>query len=344
MNKDKSLVIRISLLCSEEGQTTLQRTLRQLEAQGLLELSDFSVEAVSGLFAEPCAPSFAQVSDVEIDTAPWEEQPGVQGAAATQQLGAQLEMSESQTSESQISDGVRSGRASELPATSVDVEALPKRTSRQLLRLRSSGAASAAAGRSQAVQAEHFGLPLDLELGGNITPAFVAQDRLKRVLYLDASSLGNPGSGGAAVSDLLRTYAWPLGELTSPRAELLSLLGALRLVAGGHFGAMSSLRMCSDSRLICDGFNTWLSSWIQPGGKIDKGKVMHTDIWRLVDEQRELLRRAGVTASVQWVPGHANVAGNIYVDHEARNAARVSRVGTVSCLDAPESLSAALMR
>ena len=133
-------------------------------------------------------------------------------------------------------------------------------------------------------------------------------------IFTDGACSGNPGPGGWGV--LLR-YGQKEKEMSG--GELLTTNNRMELTA--VISALESLKepceisLCSDSKYVIEGVNSWMPNWKRNGWKTANRKpVSNVDLWQKLDA---LLGRHRV--SWLWVKGHEGHPENERVDALARS-------------------------
>lgn len=132
---------------------------------------------------------------------------------------------------------------------------------------------------------------------------------MKKLIYTDGASSGNPGPGGYAAVVTDGTHVWEVGDYeektTNNRMELKAAIEGLKKTEIGD-----SVKIITDSTYMVKGVTEWIEGWIS-NGWVTKGKVpvLNKDLWQelysLVEDR-----------NVEWriVKGHASTAGNNRVD------------------------------
>ncbi|HEA83661.1 MAG TPA: deoxyribose-phosphate aldolase [Thermodesulfobacterium geofontis] len=152
----------------------------------------------------------------------------------------------------------------------------------------------------------------ELETQGKIT------DNLEEIeLYVDGSSLGNPGPGGWAVliksgeKEEILSGGEPLA--TNNQMELKAVISAL-----SHFKEPKRLKIYTDSEYVIKGVTEWLPKWKKRGYITSDGKpVKNRELW-------EVLERLINFHQVKWEKVSAH-SGNFYnekVDKIAKESAK----------------------
>jgi ribonuclease HI len=132
---------------------------------------------------------------------------------------------------------------------------------------------------------------------------------MKKLIYTDGASSGNPGPGGYAAVVTDGKHVWEVGDYeektTNNRMELKAAIEGLKKTEVGD-----SVKIITDSTYMVKGITEWINGWIA-NGWVTKGKVqvLNKDLWQelyaLVEDR-----------NVDWriVKGHASTAGNNRVD------------------------------
>ena len=134
-------------------------------------------------------------------------------------------------------------------------------------------------------------------------------------VYIDGSSKGNPGPGGAGIAikkaasqELLSTHGIQLGHVTNNQAEFLALKHALTGIKSRDFSEQP-IKILTDSQLVVGIFS---QNW--------KARAN----LELVMEIRGLVKEfPGVT--FDWVRGHNGNPGNELADSLAQRAAETQK-------------------
>jgi ribonuclease HI len=136
-------------------------------------------------------------------------------------------------------------------------------------------------------------------------------------IFIDGSCEPNPGVGGwglVLVSHKDTELSHYMGgELvsTNNRMETAALIAALEL-SKDH--KEKTFHIFSDSKLVCDTYNTWMHSWAEDG--IVQDKANPDLVQQLIDLHPECAH-----IKVEWIKGHAGHKFNELADALA-NAAR----------------------
>jgi len=134
-------------------------------------------------------------------------------------------------------------------------------------------------------------------------------------IFTDGACSGNPGRGGWAA--ILR-YGASERELsggaamtTNNRMEMTAAIEGLAALK-----RPCRVRLCTDSKYLCDGITRWLPQWKSRGWRTaDKKPVKNLDLWQRLDE-------AALPHRIEWiwVRGHAGHPENERADALARAA------------------------
>ncbi len=132
---------------------------------------------------------------------------------------------------------------------------------------------------------------------------------MKKLIYTDGASSGNPGPGGYAAVITDGKHVLEIGgyeeKTTNNRMELKAAVEALKKTEIGD-----SVKIITDSSYMVNGITSWVEGWIV-NDWMTKGRtpVSNKDLWQ---ELYELVQ----DRSVEWriVKGHASTAGNNRVD------------------------------
>jgi ribonuclease HI len=134
-------------------------------------------------------------------------------------------------------------------------------------------------------------------------------------IYTDGACRGNPGPGGwGALLIAGGTTKELLGaepNTTNNRMELTAAIEALRALR-----RPVKVKLYTDSKYVCTGFQEWLPQWKLRGWKTaDRKPVKNVDLWQALDA-------AAAPHSIEWlwVRGHSGNAGNDKVDALANTA------------------------
>lgn len=132
---------------------------------------------------------------------------------------------------------------------------------------------------------------------------------MKKLIYTDGASSGNPGPGGYAAVITDGKHVLEIGgyeeKTTNNRMELKAAVEALKKTEVGD-----SVKIITDSSYMVNGITSWVEGWIT-NNWMTKSRipVSNKDLWQ---ELYELVQ----DRSVEWriVKGHASTAGNNRVD------------------------------
>jgi len=132
---------------------------------------------------------------------------------------------------------------------------------------------------------------------------------MKKLIYTDGASSGNPGPGGYAAVITDGEHVLEIGgyeeKTTNNRMELKAAIEALKKTE-----IADSVKIITDSSYMVNGITQWIEGWVA-GGWMTKGKipVSNKDLWQ---ELYALVKDRGV----EWriVKGHASTSGNNRVD------------------------------
>lgn len=132
---------------------------------------------------------------------------------------------------------------------------------------------------------------------------------MKKIIYTDGASSGNPGPGGyaAVISD--GKHVLEIGnyeeKTTNNRMELKAAIESLKKTEIGD-----SIKIITDSTYMVKGITEWIENWISNNWMTkNKVPVLNKDLWQelysLVEDRK-----------IEWliVKGHASTAGNNRVD------------------------------
>jgi ribonuclease HI len=139
-------------------------------------------------------------------------------------------------------------------------------------------------------------------------------------IYIDGSSLGNPGPGGygIVVVDTLKNMKLmsgpSKGEVTNNRMELEAFIRALVFI---RTNPVHNATIFSDSRYVVDGFNLYLSNWYDKQGNLKKADLKNEDMWNAV----RILKNQ-VKFKVKWIKGHNGNKFNQIADDLAQKSAK----------------------
>jgi ribonuclease HI len=132
---------------------------------------------------------------------------------------------------------------------------------------------------------------------------------MKKLIYTDGASSGNPGRGGYAAVITDGQHVLEVGDYepktTNNRMELKAAIEGLKNTDAGD-----EVKIITDSTYMVKGITEWMSGWVA-NGWMTKGKVpvSNKDLWQ---ELHALVEARQVEWSI--VKGHASTAGNNRVD------------------------------
>ena len=138
------------------------------------------------------------------------------------------------------------------------------------------------------------------------------------VIYTDGACLGNPGPGGwAAILRLAsgrKEISGSVTATTNNRMELQAAIEALRRLQGRH-----EVELWTDSKYLCDSFQSWMPRWKANGWRRRAGKrnlpVQNLDLWQQLDQ---LASEHAIT--IHWTAGHTGDPENERCDQLANAA------------------------
>lgn len=149
---------------------------------------------------------------------------------------------------------------------------------------------------------------------------------MKKIVYADGSSLGNPGRGGWAflVIDADRKLVWEFGgrgdSVTNNQMELRALVETLSQLSESKFVGEVEIRL--DSEYVRKGVTEWSKGWIKNGWKTSQKKdVLNKDYWVTILNLVGRLESAGYKFTWTHVYGHTGEIWNERVDEIARGMA-----------------------
>lgn len=140
-------------------------------------------------------------------------------------------------------------------------------------------------------------------------------------IFADGAAVPNPGTGGWGVvvyrdGAEIASACGGDPESTNNEMELTALLNAIE--HGRRIGG--PVTIWTDSNYCVRGVNEWMAGWKALGwhragenAEPHNRLLKNVDLWRAIDEA--LTGHAGIT--VQWVRGHAGIAGNERADELA---------------------------
>lgn len=137
------------------------------------------------------------------------------------------------------------------------------------------------------------------------------------IYYTDGSASPNPGPGGFAViqNETPVVLGSEKGETTNIRMEGKAIIAALTHANGAE------CVIYSDSQFWINVITVWSLGWEKNGWKKKGGEIKNLDI---VQEVCPLYRNSNATLT--WVRGHADDAGNILADEWANKAREGARL------------------
>ena len=133
------------------------------------------------------------------------------------------------------------------------------------------------------------------------------------LIYTDGACRGNPGPGGWGAVLMFGEHEREIwgGEAatTNNRMELTAAIEALRALK-----RPCRVELHTDSQYLKNGISEWLGLWKARGWRtFSKGAVKNEDLWRQLDEARQLHE-----VDWRWVKGHAGHEYNERADALAR--------------------------
>lgn len=154
---------------------------------------------------------------------------------------------------------------------------------------------------------------------------------MKKIVYADGSSLGNPGKGGWAflVMDVARNLIWEFGGredgVTNNQMELRAMLESLlQLHKSKHIGEVE-FRL--DSQYVIKGVTEWSKGWVKNGWKTaNKKDVLNKDLWVKILEAKHYLEAKGFEIKFTHVFGHTGERWNERVDEIAKSMAEKLKI------------------
>ena len=133
-------------------------------------------------------------------------------------------------------------------------------------------------------------------------------------IYTDGACSGNPGIGGWGAV-ILQKNENPVyingGQLhtTNNQMELIAAIKALK-----YINDSSSVKICTDSKYVKVGIESWIINWKENGWKTSAKKpVKNKNLWMELDKQihKHII-------NWQWVKGHDGHQYNEKADYLAR--------------------------
>lgn len=135
-------------------------------------------------------------------------------------------------------------------------------------------------------------------------------------IYVDGSSLGNPGPGGWAAilicqdEEIILTGSVP--QATNNQMELRAVIEAL-----SYFKDPKLIKIYSDSEYVIKGLTEWLPRWKKNGFKTSEGKpVKNKELWEVLDKLINFHK-----VSFEKVSAHSGEVYNERVDKLAKKSA-----------------------
>lgn len=140
-------------------------------------------------------------------------------------------------------------------------------------------------------------------------------------IYTDGACSGNPGPGGWGAllryNETEKTLSGGEADTTNNRMEMMAVIQALESLKRS-----CKVKVCTDSRYVMDGMQSWLAGWKKNGWRTAARKpVKNADLWQRLDTAC-----ARHTITWEWVKGHSGHPDNERVDELARDA-----IGALSC-------------
>jgi len=132
---------------------------------------------------------------------------------------------------------------------------------------------------------------------------------MKKLIYTDGASSGNPGPGGwaAVISD--GKHVLEIGgyeeKTTNNRMELIAVIEALKKTE-----IAENVKIITDSSYVVKGITEWITGWISNDWMTkSKTPVSNKDLWQALYDLVE-------DRKVEWllVKGHASTSGNNRAD------------------------------
>lgn len=135
-------------------------------------------------------------------------------------------------------------------------------------------------------------------------------------IYVDGSSLGNPGPGGWAVIILEKDKEIILtggcSQATNNQMEIRAVIEAL-----SYFKEPRQIKIYTDSEYVVKGLTEWLPKWKKRGFKTSDGKpVKNKELWEMLDRLTNFHK-----VTFEKVPAHSGNLYNEKVDKLARKSA-----------------------
>lgn len=146
------------------------------------------------------------------------------------------------------------------------------------------------------------------------------------VVFSDGACSGNPGPGGCAyliVSLNTETVSWKSGHSRATTNNAMELQALLAAANDPIVKNCPEILFLSDSKYVLQGAQSWVLGWKAKGWlKADGTPPENLSLWKAWDIW--LLERDDLNLpkpKYQYVPGHAGVPGNEFVDRLAVQAA-----------------------
>jgi ribonuclease HI len=145
---------------------------------------------------------------------------------------------------------------------------------------------------------------------------------MKKLIYTDGSSSGNPGPGGyaAIISDgekVLEIGGYE-EKTTNNRMELSAAINSLKAAVDLHQKGqlphpLELIYVYTDSMYVRNGITDWIIKWKRNGWR--DGKIKNQDLWMQLDSISKDL-----PIKWEWVRGHSGNVYNEMADNIARNS------------------------
>lgn len=137
-------------------------------------------------------------------------------------------------------------------------------------------------------------------------------------IYTDGCAIPNPGNGGWAfvVYDKAGVEIYEehggMPDATNNQTELTGMLKALTWLRQPANRQLA--RIYSDSQYVVKGTNEWRHAWAKNRWYTkNKKPVMNLDLWQALAAMIDAT--PVLSASIQWVKGHAGIVGNERADY-----------------------------
>ena len=134
------------------------------------------------------------------------------------------------------------------------------------------------------------------------------------VVYTDGACSGNPGIGGWGAIILIPAKK-PVhlhggsDQTTNNQMELTAVINALQ-----YFEEHQNIKVCTDSKYVMNGIESWIIKWKKNGWKTAAKKpVKNKEMWESLDVQI-----SNHSIQWEWVKGHAGNEHNEMADFLAR--------------------------